>query len=221
MAVTYAKEKAHHITGKSALAGAIRYALTRWNALLRYLADGRLEMSNNAAERGMRAPVLGRKNYLSAAPMPADNAPLVSYTIVETAKMCGINPQPYLTNVTRTYRGSSHPKDRRSAPLALDTIVPLRGRDGAPMPRSSADAYHSASLWVHILRGSSSGGGVTSMRKAITLLNNGRQVAITPEGPRGPNQRGEGRRPSCGGTMCTGSGRLCGRSSGASALVPT
>ena len=44
--------------------GAIRYALTRWSALSRYLADGRLEMSNNAAERGMRAPVLGRKNFL-------------------------------------------------------------------------------------------------------------------------------------------------------------
>ena len=52
----------NRISGKSALAGAIRYALTRWNALLRYLADGRLEMSNNAAERAMRAPVLGR-NY--------------------------------------------------------------------------------------------------------------------------------------------------------------
>ena len=147
MAVTYAKEKAHHITGKSALAGAIRYALTRWNALLRYLADGRLEMSNNAAERGMRAPVLGRKNYLFCGSDAGGQRAACVYTIVETAKMCGINPQPYLTNVTRTYRGSSHPKDRRSAPLALDTIVQLRGRDGAPMPRSSADAYHSASLW--------------------------------------------------------------------------
>ena len=46
--------------------------------LLRYLADGRLEMTNNAAERPMRAPVLGRKIITSAAPMPADNAPLVS-----------------------------------------------------------------------------------------------------------------------------------------------
>jgi hypothetical protein len=41
---------------------------------------------------------------------------------------------------------------------------------------------------VHILRGSSSGGGVTSMRKAITLLKNGRQVSITPDGPRGPRR---------------------------------
>jgi transposase len=57
------------ISGKSGLAEAIRYALTRWQALSRYLTDGRLEMSNNAAERGMRAPVLGRKNYLFCGPM--------------------------------------------------------------------------------------------------------------------------------------------------------
>ena len=52
------------VSGKSALAQAIRYALSRWKALTRYVGDGRLEMTNNAAERGMRGPVLGRKNYL-------------------------------------------------------------------------------------------------------------------------------------------------------------
>ena len=50
------------ISGKSELAKAIRYALSRWKALVRYLGDGRLEMTNNAAERAMRIPVLGR-NY--------------------------------------------------------------------------------------------------------------------------------------------------------------
>jgi hypothetical protein len=44
------------------LAKAIRYALSRWQALVRYVGDGRLEMTNNAAERAMRIPVLGR-NY--------------------------------------------------------------------------------------------------------------------------------------------------------------
>src|SRR2546423_1823190 len=52
------------VSGKSTLAQAIRYALSRWQALERYLTDGRLEMSNNAAERAMKSPVLGRKNYL-------------------------------------------------------------------------------------------------------------------------------------------------------------
>jgi hypothetical protein len=46
------------ISGKSTLAQAIRYGLSRWPALERYLTDGRLEMSNNAAERAMKSPVL-------------------------------------------------------------------------------------------------------------------------------------------------------------------
>ena len=54
----------NRVSGKSALAQAIRYALSRWQALTRYITDGRLEMSNNAAERAMPPPVLGRKNYL-------------------------------------------------------------------------------------------------------------------------------------------------------------
>jgi len=54
------------LSRKSDTAAAIRYALSRWNALLRYSDDGRLEIDNNAAERALRAVALGRKNYLFA-----------------------------------------------------------------------------------------------------------------------------------------------------------
>src|SRR5208283_1276078 len=54
------------ISGKSSLAGAIRYATSRWAALTRFVDDGRLEMTNNAAERAIRPLALGRKNYLFA-----------------------------------------------------------------------------------------------------------------------------------------------------------
>ena len=54
------------ISGHSALARAIRYGRSRWSALTRYLDDGRLEISNNAAERAIRPLALGRKNYLFA-----------------------------------------------------------------------------------------------------------------------------------------------------------
>jgi hypothetical protein len=54
------------LSGKSELAGAIRYARSRWDALTRYLGDGRLEISNNAAERAIRPLALGRKNWLFA-----------------------------------------------------------------------------------------------------------------------------------------------------------
>ena len=87
------------ISGKSTLAGAIRYTLSRWTALNRYTADGRLEMSNNAAERAMRPPVLGRKNYLFCGSDAGGQRAACVYTLVETAKMNGINPQAYLTNV--------------------------------------------------------------------------------------------------------------------------
>jgi len=80
------------ISGKSTLAKAIRYALARWVALTRYVTDGRLEMTNNAAERAMKPPVLGRKNYLFCGSDAGGQRAACIYTIVETAKMNGIDP---------------------------------------------------------------------------------------------------------------------------------
>jgi len=87
------------ISGKSTLAQAIRYALSRWAALNRYTADGRLEMSNNAAERAIRPLVLGRKNYLFCGFDAGGQRAACVYTLAETAKTNGINPQAYLTDV--------------------------------------------------------------------------------------------------------------------------
>ena len=61
------------LSRKSDTTAAIRYALTLWPALTRYADDGRLEADNNAAERALRAVTLGRKNYLFAGPMRAEN----------------------------------------------------------------------------------------------------------------------------------------------------
>jgi hypothetical protein len=52
------------VSAKSDLARAIRYSLTRWTALTRYVEDGRIEIDNNAAERALRGVALGRGNYL-------------------------------------------------------------------------------------------------------------------------------------------------------------
>ena len=73
-------------------------------------------MSNNAAERAMRPPVLGRKNYLFCGSDAGGQRAACVYTIIETARMNGINPQAYLCRRSRTHRGSSHPQDRRPAP---------------------------------------------------------------------------------------------------------
>lgn len=104
------------ISGKSALAKAIRYALSRWKALVRYLADGRLEMTNNSAERAMRTPVLGRKNYLFCGSDAGGQRAACIYTITETAKLNGLNPQAYLTDILG--RIADHPINK------IDTLLP-------------------------------------------------------------------------------------------------
>ena len=104
------------ISAKGTLAQAIRYARSRWTALDRYLTDGRLEMSNNAAERAMRTPVLGRKNYLFCGSDEGGQRAACIYTITETAKMNGINPQTYLTDVLG--RIADHPISK------IDALLP-------------------------------------------------------------------------------------------------
>jgi transposase len=61
------------LSAKSETAGAIRYALSHWRALNRYVDDGLLEIDNSAAKRALRAVALGRKNYLFCSSTPAAN----------------------------------------------------------------------------------------------------------------------------------------------------
>jgi transposase len=104
------------ISGKSDLAKAIRYALSRWEALVRYVGDGRLEMTNNAAERAMRIPVLGRKNYLFCGSDAGGQRAACLYTITATAKLNGLNPEAYLTDIIG--RIADHPINK------IDALLP-------------------------------------------------------------------------------------------------
>ncbi|MGI9401894.1 MAG: IS66 family transposase, partial [Rhizobiaceae bacterium] len=88
-----------HISGKSALAGAIRYGLTRLKRLRPYLGDGRLSIDNNAAERGMRSIAIGRKNYLFMGSNKGGKTAAIAYTLIETAKLNGVDPQAFLIDV--------------------------------------------------------------------------------------------------------------------------
>ena len=87
------------ISGRSELAKAIRYARSRWVALTRYLDDGTLEISNNAAERAIRPLALGRKNYLFAGSDAGGGRAAAMYTLIETAKLNGLDPELYLREV--------------------------------------------------------------------------------------------------------------------------
>ena len=87
------------LSGKSDLAAAMRYALNRWDALTRYAHDGRIEIDNNAAERSIRGIALGRKNYLFAGSDKGGERAAAIYSLIETAKLNGLDPEAYLRDV--------------------------------------------------------------------------------------------------------------------------
>lgn len=87
------------IPGKSDLAKAFRYGLSRWPSFCLFLEDGRVAMDNNAAERALRPIGIGRKNWLFAGADTGAETLARAMTIIETAKMNGIDPQAYLADV--------------------------------------------------------------------------------------------------------------------------
>ena len=87
------------IPGKSELAKAICYALGRMPKMRAYLDHGFMELDNNSAERGMRPVALGRKNYLFVGSEGGGKAAAIAYTLIETAKLNGVDPQAWLTHV--------------------------------------------------------------------------------------------------------------------------
>ena len=86
------------ISGKTPLAAAIRYGLTRMKRLRPYLDHGILELDNNIAERAMRAIALGRKNYLFVGSPGGGKAAAIAYTLIETARLNGVDPQAWLSD---------------------------------------------------------------------------------------------------------------------------
>jgi hypothetical protein len=118
------------LSKKSETAGAIRYALGRWPALVRYLDDGELEIDNNAAERALRAVALGRKNYLFAGSDAGGERAAAMYSLIGTAKLNGVDPEAYLRQVLE--RIADHPINR------IRELLPWN------VPLDAADRYVSA-----------------------------------------------------------------------------
>ena len=99
-----------HVSTKSDLAQAIGYTLAHWRALRRYCDDGRIEIDNNAAERALRGVGLGRKNYLFFGSDAGGERAAAIYSLVETAKLNGLDPEAYLREVFE--RIADHPINR-------------------------------------------------------------------------------------------------------------
>jgi hypothetical protein len=89
------KEK--EVLPKSSLGKAIKYCLNQWTKLESFMLDGRLEISNNRAERAIKPFVIGRKNFLFSKSPKGATASAIVYSVIETAKANGLNPFFYLT----------------------------------------------------------------------------------------------------------------------------
>lgn len=95
----WAEQQLTRIPGKSDLAKAFRYGLSRWPSFCLFLADGRVAIDNNAAERAMRPIGIGRKNWLFAGADTGAETLARAMTLIETAKLNGLDPQAYLADV--------------------------------------------------------------------------------------------------------------------------
>jgi transposase len=87
------------ISGRSALAQAIRYALNHWSGLILFLDDGRLELDTNTVERAMRPVALGRKNALFAGSNSGGKHWAIIATLIQSAKLNDVDPLAWLTDV--------------------------------------------------------------------------------------------------------------------------
>jgi transposase len=87
------------VSGKSALAEAVRYALRHWPGLVLFLEDGRLELDTNTIERAIRPIALGRKNSLFAGSDGGARHWAIVASLVATAKLNGVEPLAWLTDV--------------------------------------------------------------------------------------------------------------------------
>jgi len=98
------------------LVKAINYMLKRWTAFTLFLADGRVCLSNNAAERGLRGIALGRKSWLFCGSDRGGQRAAAMYSLIVTAKMNRVDPQAWLADVLS--RIAAHPAHR------LDELLP-------------------------------------------------------------------------------------------------
>jgi transposase len=112
------QEQLVQVSAKSALGLALRYALTRWEALVGYCEDGHIEIDNNAAERALRAVALGRKNYLFAGSEAGGERAAAIYSLIGTAKLNGLDPEAYLREVLG--RIADHPINQ------IEELLPWR-----------------------------------------------------------------------------------------------
>ena len=117
--LAWANETKGKAAPKSALGKALHYLLEQWPYLIRYLEDGRLELSNNRAERSIKPFVMGRKNWLFANTPAGAQSSAVIYSLIETAKENKLDPYRYLLWVLE-----SAPRLARDTDSWAEALIP-------------------------------------------------------------------------------------------------
>ena len=121
------REKLALISKKSKLSEAIRYTLSRWEGLSRFIDDGRIEIDSNVVERAIRPIALNRKNALFAGSDGGAEHWAIIASLIETCKLLHVDPQAYLAN-TLTRIVNNHPNSQIDdlLPWAFRKILPLK-----------------------------------------------------------------------------------------------
>ncbi|OPY96625.1 hypothetical protein A5906_01960 [Bradyrhizobium sacchari] len=115
------REQRAKLSRRNDVAKAMDYMLKRWDAFTRFLDDGRICLSNNAAERALRGIALGRKSWLFCGSDRGGDRAAMMYSLIVTAKMNDVDPQAWLADVLA--RIAAHPVQR------LDELLPWYWRD--------------------------------------------------------------------------------------------
>ena len=126
---TWLRAERAKLSRHAAIAKAIDYMLTRWSGFTRFLEDGRICLTNNAAERALRGLALGRKSWLFAGSERGAERAAVMYTLIQTAKLNDIDPQAWLADVLA--RIADMPLSR------LGELLPWRWRTTPPAQKAT------------------------------------------------------------------------------------
>jgi hypothetical protein len=129
------QEQAPRVSAASDLAKAIRYAIRHWPGLTAFLDDGRIEMDTNVVERSIRPVTLTRKNALFAGSDGGARHWAMAMTLIETARLNGVEPMAWLTDVLERIVSG------RAKANALEALLPWNGR---PAPTNAGAGYAAA-----------------------------------------------------------------------------
>ena len=123
---SWLEDTLHQLPPRSSLAAACGYTLGRWPALLVYLDHGHVNIDNNPIERTIRGAALGKKNYLFAGSDNGGDRAALLYSLIETCKLCGVEPFAYLKDVLTQLPTLPHTR--------LDELLPWNWK--AALPRT-------------------------------------------------------------------------------------